>query len=148
MAASDATSPEAYLEGLPEDRRAAVAAVRDVILRNLPDGYVETVNWGMLSYEIPLDRYPETYNGKPLSYAALASQKNHIAVYLMCVYSDPALLEQLKAGFERAGKKLNMGKSCLRFRKLEDVPLDVIGEVVASTPPDAYIAQYEAARQR
>ncbi|HWV57963.1 MAG TPA: DUF1801 domain-containing protein [Longimicrobiales bacterium] len=148
MPASNTASPEDYLEGLPPDRRAAISAVREVILRNLPEGYVESFNWGMLSYEIPLERYPKTYNGKPLGYAALASQKNHMALYLMCAYMDPALMVRLRAGFQRAGKKLDMGKSCLRFRRLEDVPLDVIGKVIASTPPDAYIAKYEEARKR
>lgn len=144
MARSTATTPEEYLQELPEDRRAVVSAVRDVILRNLPQGYVETVNWGMLSYEVPLERYPATYNRQPLGYAALAAQKNYYALYLTGAYWNPEQASRLQEGFRRAGKKLDMGKSCLRFRSLEDLPLDVVGEVIASTPPDEFIAWYEA----
>ena len=102
----------------------------------------------MISYEIPLEVYPDTYNGRPLSYVALAAQKRHYAVYLMGVYQNPEQEAQLREAFEQAGKKLDMGKSCLRFRKLEDVPLDVLGEVVASTPPEQFIARYEQARRK
>jgi hypothetical protein len=101
----------------------------------------------MISFEIPLEAYPRTYNGQPLSYAALAAQKNHYALYLMAVYGDPAGEAQLREAFAQAGKKLDMGKSCVRFRKLEDVPLDVIGEIIASTPPDELIATYERSRR-
>ena len=88
MAKSGAATVDEYLAELPEDRRAAISAVREVVLRNLPDGYVETMNWGLISYEIPLERYPRTYNKQPLTYAALGSQKNYCAVYLMSVYTD------------------------------------------------------------
>lgn len=148
MARSNATTVEAYLDELPEDRRAVVVAVRDVIRRHLPAGYEEGMNWGMISYEIPLARYPETYNGQPLSYVALAAQKHYYALYLMGVYADPAQEARLQEAFAEAGKKLDMGKSCLRFKKLEDLPLEAIGQLVAEVPPDAYIARYEAARQR
>lgn len=148
MAKSSATSVEEYLNELPEDRRAVVAAVRDVVLRNLPDGYKESVNWGMISYEVPLERYPETYNRQPLSYAALAAQKNHYALYLNAVYQDPGKDAWLRQEFDKAGKKLDMGKSCVRFRKLDDLPLDVIGRAVASTPPEELIATYEASRKK
>lgn len=148
MAGSNAATVEAYLEGLPEDRRAVVAAVRDVILDNLPEGYVETMNWGMISYEVPLARYPDTYNGQPLGYAALAAQKRYYALYLMGAYADPTQATRLQAAFDRAGKKMDMGKSCLRFRSLDDLPLDDVGEVIASTPPEALIARYEASRER
>ena len=148
MARSTAATVEQYLDELPADRRSVLSAVRDVILANLPAGYEEGMNWGAITYEVPLSRYPKTYNGQPLSYASLAAQKNYYALYLMGVYGDhgePARL--LKDGFAQAGKKLDMGKSCVRFKKLEDLPLDVIGRVVASTPPDAFIAQYEQARK-
>jgi hypothetical protein len=105
------------------------------------------MNWGMISYEISLEVYPSTYNGQPLSYAGLAAQKNHYALYLMAVYGDPAREARLREGFAQAGKKLDMGKSCVRFRRLEDLPLDVIGEVIASTPPDELIATYERSRR-
>lgn len=148
MAQSKAPTAEQYLAELPEDRRMVVAAVRRVVLENLPDGYQEAMTWGMLSYEIPLDRYPETYNKKPLAYAALAAQKNYYALYLMGVYADSEEEDTLKAGFEAAGKKLDMGKSCLRFKKLEDLPLDVVAKAIAATPVDTYIERYEASRKK
>ncbi len=148
MVQSKATTVEDYLDELPPDRRAVIERVRAVILANLPAGYRETMNYGMISYEIPLERYPRTYNKQPLTYLGLAAQKNHYALYLMCVYGDPAAEQSLAQGFADAGKKLDMGKSCLRFKKLEDLPLDVIGQTIASTDPDAYIRIYEAAQQQ
>lgn len=145
---SEATTVEEYLAELPEERSAAMAAVRQVIVDHLPAGFSEAMNWGMISYEVPLERYPDTYNKQPLMYAALAAQKNHYGVYLMCVYQDPEREKRLRAAFAAAGKKLDMGKSCLRFKKLEDVPLEVLGEVIAETTPDEFIAQYEKARAR
>ena len=127
---------------------AVVSAVRDLIVRSLPAGYQERMNWGMISYEIPLERYPNTYNGQPLGVAALAAQKNHYALYLMCVYQDSEQERRLREEFERAGKKLDMGKSCLRFRRLEDLHLDAIAGVVAETPPERFIAIYEESRRR
>lgn len=146
MARSTAATVEAYLAELPEDRRAVVSAVRDVVLAHLPEGYEETMNWGMISYELPLARYPDTYNGQPLSYAALAAQKRHYALYLMGAYADPAQVETLQAAFDAAGKTMDMGKSCLRFKQMDDLPLDAVGAMIASTPPEALIAQYEAGR--
>src|SRR6185369_13191065 len=98
-----------------EDRRAVVAAVRKIILKNLPKGFQETINWGMISYEVPLERCPETYNGQPLSYAALAAQKNYYGLYLMPVYGNKKLETFLRDAFKKAGKKLDMGKACVRF---------------------------------
>lgn len=120
--------------------------LRKLIRKNLPKGYDEAVNWGMLCYQIPLDRYPDTYNGQPLGYVALASQKNYCSLYLTGAYIDPEQEAALKEGFAMAGKKLDMGKSCLRFRKLDDLALDVVAKVIASTPPDKYIEQYEKAK--
>jgi hypothetical protein len=102
----------------------------------------------MISYEIPLDTYPDTHNGKPLSYVSLAAQKNHYALYLMGVYQDQQLEVQLRNGFEQAGKKLDMGKSCVRFRKLDDLPMDVIRKIIASTKPSDLIESYEDSRKR
>jgi hypothetical protein len=141
-------TPGAYLAALPADRRAVVAAVRDLVLENLPKGYVETVRSGMLSYEIPLERYPKTYNKLPLTYAALAAQKNHYALYLMSVYSDPAEAKRLEDAFGKAGKKLDIGKSCVRFRKLDDLALDAIGRAIAGTSVERFIERYEATRNR
>ena len=148
MVSSSATSVEEYLNELPEDRRQVISAVREVILRNLPEGYQEAMNWGMISYEIPLERYPETYNSQPLSYLALAAQKRHYALYLMCVYGNEKQENWLRNEFQRAGKRLDMGKSCVRFRKLEDLPLAAIGQVVASLSPTEFIARYEASRRK
>jgi uncharacterized protein YdhG (YjbR/CyaY superfamily) len=137
-----------YLAELPPERRTALSKVRDVIVRNLPKGYEEGVGWGMISYTLPLGRYPDTYNGQPLCYAGLAAQKNHCSVYLTGAYADPVLEKAIRDGFEKAGKKLDIGKSCIRFRSAEDLPLDVIGKAVAAVPPDAFIKQYENARAR
>jgi hypothetical protein len=146
MATSAAPSPEQYLAELPEERRAVVAAVRDTILRNLPDGYRESMSGGMLTYEIPLERYPDTYNRKPLAYAALAAQKNGYSLYLTCVYMDAEQERRLRDAFAAAGKKPDIGKSCVRFRRLDDLPLEAIGGILAATPPEQFIARYEASR--
>ena len=146
MASSKAATVEGYLAELPEDRRAVVSAVRDVVLRNLPGGYRETMGFGMITWGIPLEDYPGTYNGQPLGYAALAAQKNYYALYLMSPYMDAEQEQRLRDEFRKAGKKLDMGKSCLRFKKLDDLPLDVVGGVIASIPPKEYIAKYEAVR--
>lgn len=148
MARSDAETVEEYLQELPEDRRETVGRVRDVILQNLPDGYIESMNWGMISYAIPLERYPDTYNGQPLGYAALASQKNYVSLYLHSVYGDSEREAWLKEQFAKQGKTLNMGKSCIRFKHADDIPLEEIGELVAGMSPDEYIERYEASRRR
>jgi hypothetical protein len=148
MAQSKAATVQAYLDELPEERRAVMAAIRDLILRHLPGGYREAMNYGAISYEIPLERFPNTYNKQPLSYIALAAQKNHYALYLMCVYGDSKRQAWLRAEFEKAGKKLDMGKACVRFRKLEDLPLDAIAQVVGAVTPEKYIAVYEASRRK
>ena len=145
---SKAATVDAYLAELPAERRAVVAAVRDVVRKNLPRGYEETMNWGMISYELPLSRYPNTYNGKPLSYAALAAQKNYFALYLPIVYQDGTQEEWLRDEFKKAGKKLDIGKSCVRFKRVEDLELGAIAKVIASTPPDEFIERHEAARRR
>jgi hypothetical protein len=148
MASSKATTVEDYLAELPPERRAVVTAVRDVVRKNLPKGYTETMNWGMISYELPLSRYPNTYNGKPLSYAALAAQKNYFALYLPVVYQDAEQEAWLRDEFKKAGKKLDIGKSCVRFKRVEDLELGAIAKAIASTPPDKLIERQEAARRR
>lgn len=142
-----ASSPEELLAGLPPERREALSKVREVILANLPTGYVEAMQYGMIGYSIPLERYPNTYNGQPLGYAALANQKNHMSLYLMSVYGSAEEERWFKRRYAETGKKLDMGKACLRFKHLEDLPLDLIGEAIARTPVDRYIAGYEAARE-
>jgi len=140
MASSDATTVEEYLAELPEDRRAAIGAVRGAIVENLPDGYAETMS-GMITYEVPLATYADTNNGKPLMYAALASQKNHMAVYLLAIYSDPDMLSWFTSEYEASGRRMDIGKSCVRFKKLEHVPLDLIGEAVAKFSVEQFIAR-------
>ena len=146
MARSTAATPDAYLAELPLDRRAALTAVRDVILRNLPAGFEEGVGFGMISYHVPLARFPDTYNGYPLGLAALGNQKNYMAIYLNTVYGDPETERWFRERFAASGKKLNMGKSCVRFRSLDDLPLDLIGETFARVDVDRYIAHYQAVR--
>ncbi|MCC7051846.1 MAG: DUF1801 domain-containing protein [Gemmatimonadaceae bacterium] len=145
MVSSKETTPAAYLASLPPERAKVIAKVRAMIRKHLPKGYVETMNWGMLSYEVPLSTYPVTYNKQPLTYVALAAQKNNYAIYLMNVYGNPALLGQLQDWYAARGKRLDMGKSCLRFKRLEDIPLDVVGQIVAATPVPELIRLMEKA---
>lgn len=145
---SDATTVEGYLDSLPEERRGAIEAVRGTILEHLPEAYEEGIQYGMLGYYIPLERYPETYNGQPLAVAGLASQKSYMSLYLNCVYSDSGEKDWFEERWAETGKKLDMGKSCVRFKKLEDLPLDVVGEAIARVPPEDYIAAYERSRSR
>ncbi len=148
MAKSAATTVEEYLAELTTERRAVIEQVRQVILDNLPPGYQESMNWGMISYEVPLERYPKTYNKKPLGYLALAAQKNFYTLYLMAAYAGSMQEGWLKEQFAATGKKLDMGKSCLHFRTLDDLPMDVIAEAVAMVGVEDFIAQYEKSRQR
>ena len=146
MVWSSAQTVEEYLAELAPDRREAIDAVRKVILDNLPAGYEEMMQFGMIGYVIPLERYPVTYNKQALQYAALASQKHYMSVYLMSVYSDSDSEQWFAEQYRASGKKLDMGKSCVRFKKLDDLSLDLIGRAIARTPVDAYIEVYEAAR--
>ncbi len=143
---SDATTVTGYLKSLPEDRRKALSRVRDVIRRNLPKGYEESINYGMITYQIPLKTYPDTYNGQPLAYAALASQKNHMAVYLMGIYGDPALAKTFEKEYKKTGKRYDVGKSCVRFRSIDDLPLDLLGKTVKAMPPRKFIEMYQDAQ--
>jgi hypothetical protein len=137
-----------YLEELPEDRRKVVESVRRLIRKNLPKGYEEAIGFNMLCYQIPLEKYPDTYNKQPLGYVALAAQKNYVALYLMGAYSDPVQRKTLEDAFAKAGKKMDMGKSCLRFKTLDDLPVDALGKVIASTPPNKFIELYERTRAK
>lgn len=144
---SKAQTVDEYLASLPEDRRNALAAVRDIILRNLPEGYEEGMQYGMIGYYIPLARYPNTYNGQPLGYVGLASQKNYMSLYLMGIYGDDQTAHWFREEYLRTGKKLDMGKSCVRFKRLEDLPLELIGQAVSLVSVNQYIAQYERSRR-
>ena len=146
MVVSAATSVAEYLKSLPDEKRAAISTVRDLVLAKLPKGYVEGMEYGMISYSVSLSRYPETYNGHPLCYAGLAAQKNHNALYLMGVYGDDTNAKRFRNEFAKAGKRLDMGKSCVRFKSADDLAFDAIAETIASMPVDDYIALYEKSR--
>ena len=148
MARSSAKTPSEYLASLPADRRATIGAVRKVVNKNMPKGFKESMNWGTITWEIPLSRYPKTYNGQPLAYVSLAAQKNFSTLYLLAAYADSRNYQQLKEAFAKAGKKLNMGKSCLHFKRVEELELDAIGKVIASFTPKQWIAVMEKSRRR
>jgi len=152
---SQATSVSAYLRSLPPDRRAAISAVRDVILKNLDSSYEEGMQYGMIGFYVPHRVYPKGYHAnpkQPLSFAALASQKNHMSLYLMSVYcgcvdhsAGGRHAQWFREAWAKTGKKLDMGKACIRFKKIEDLALDVIGEAVRRVPAATYIAFCETA---
>ena len=143
---SSVATVEEYLAGLPADRRATLQAVRQVILDHLPTGYEECMTYGMIGYVVPHSLYPAGYHCDPrlpLGFANLGAQKNHLALHLMSVYGDPATEQWFRQAWLATGKKLDMGKACVRFKKLEDLPLAVIGQVFARTPVRDYIARIE-----
>jgi hypothetical protein len=146
MVSSAAKTVKDYLSGLPAERRREIARVRSEIRANLPAGYKEMMQFGMIAYCVKLSRYPETYNGAPLLYAALAAQKSHNAIYLMGIYADADLRTWFETGYKASGKKLDAGKSCVRFKTLDDLPLKLVGEAIAKMPPERFIALYERAR--
>ena len=143
-----AKTPAQYIAMQPPDRRRELARVRQVVRRHLPAGYKEVINWGMISYEIPLKRFPATYNGQPLCFAGLAAQKRHLALYMMAAYGNPKHARALREAFKKAGKKLDMGRSCIRFQSADDLELGAIGRVIAGTPVNACIAFFEKSRTR
>ena len=143
---SDATTVEDYLASLEPDQRAVVKVVYDVVRAAVPTGYAEGVAWGMITWSVPLERYPETYNGQPLGYVALAAQKRHFALYLMGPYSDSEQDREFRARWTATGRTLDMGKSCLRFRRLDDLDLGLVSDSVASMPVETFLANYERVR--
>lgn len=145
MATSKATTVTAYLASLPEDRRAEISAVRDVVRKSLPRGFEESMQYGMISWVIPLSRFSDTYNGQALGTAALAAQKNYCALYLLGAYSIPEAPERLAKECREKGTKLDMGKSCIRFKAAGDLPLKAIGEIISTSTVDWVIDQHEAA---
>ena len=145
---SKAATVDQYLSELPEDRRKALEAVRQVILKNLDKDYEEGIQYGMIGYYVPHRVYPAGYHcdpKQPLPFANLASQKNHMALYLMCIYGESDLSRWFREAWAKTGKKLDMGKACVRFKKVEDLALDVIAEAIKRVPAKKYIAQCEAA---
>ncbi|MFO0875135.1 MAG: DUF1801 domain-containing protein [Phycisphaerales bacterium] len=151
---SKAATVEQYLAELPADRRAAISAVRDVVRRNLDKQCAEGMGYGMIGWSVPHSVYPNGYHcdpRQPLPVAGLASQKNHMSLYLMSIYcgceggGETEHARWFREAWARTGKKLDMGKACIRFKKLEDLPLEVIGEAIRRVSAKKYIEQYEKA---
>lgn len=132
-----------YLDALDPGRRAIVDAALGLVRARIPDGYHETFQHGMISWVIPLERYAYTYNGEPLAVVSLASQKRHVALYLHGVHMDPAAGEALARAYADAETRLDMGRSCLRFRSWSEVLPDAVGAAVEAAPPGRFIALYE-----
>ncbi|MGE0549103.1 MAG: DUF1801 domain-containing protein [Kofleriaceae bacterium] len=143
---NNAPTVKQYLASLPAERRVAIARVREVVNANLPRGYEEGMSFGMICWYVPFTRVAKTYNGQPLCYAGLASQKNHMALYLMGVYGNQQVETAFRKGFADAGKTLDMGKSCVRFKSLDALPLEVIGETIASISIDDFVDLYQRTR--
>jgi hypothetical protein len=144
---SKAATPKEYIASLPEDRRKAMTALRNVIRKNIPAGFKESMGYGMMGYGVPHSLYPAGYHCDPklpLPFLGLASQKNFIAVYHMGIYADPGLLNWFKKEFSKHSKlKLDMGKSCIRFKKVDQIPIELIGELASKMTPQQWIALYE-----
>jgi hypothetical protein len=148
---SKAATVAQYLKELPPERRKAIEAVRKVILRNLPKGFEEVMQYGMISYVVPFKLFPDGYHcdpSLPLCFAMLGSQKNHMVIHLMTVYGHKETESWFVKAYKDSGKKLDMGKSCVRFKELEDLPLDVIGKAIARVPVDQYIQAYITSRPK
>jgi len=137
-----------YLKSLPAERAKVIEELRALVNKNLPKGYVECMRWGMISWEIPLEIYPDTYNGQPLSYIGLAAQKNNFSLYLMGPYSNPDDRKEFESAYEKSGKKLDMGKACLRFKGTDSLPLDLIAKSIKKYSVKKMIEQYEASRKK
>jgi len=146
MVSSKAATPDAYIAELPPERAELVSRLRALVNGHIPPGFEERMSWGMIGWEVPLETYKHTYNKQPLVFAALAAQKNYTALYLNCVYASAERSGRLKAAWAAHGKKLDMGKSCLRFRSWGDVAEDVLAEALSAAPLDTFIAEYEASR--
>lgn len=161
MVSSAASTVDDYLAELPDDRRAIVSAVRDLVNTNLPDGYQEAMQYGMIGWSVPHARYPAGYHtdpSQPLPLAALASQKQYVSLYLMGLYCgcversargeavETADVRWFRDAWAATGKKLNMGKSCVRFKRLDDLAVDVLAEAIRRVPVDVYLERYEAVR--
>lgn len=139
---------EKYLSSLPEERREALQTVRQLILENLSPGFEEGLQYGMLGYYVPHSFYPKGYHAnpkEPLPCIGLASQKNHMALYLMCLYAGSDLERSFKETWEKSGKKLDMGKSCVRFRKLEELAFDAVAQTLQQLTVEQHITNHEAA---
>ncbi len=139
-------TPAQYIASLPADRAKTITAVRALVNKYIPPGYHECLVWGTIGWTIPLSRYPDTYNQQPILYVAVASQKNYCSLYLMGAFWSESQLEQLKAVFKAAGKKLDMGKCCVHFKSPEDLPLEAIGKLISEISSEQWIEMYEQSR--
>lgn len=146
MARSTATTVEEFLAELPDDRREVIEQVRQLVIEHVPDGVEESMSFGMIAYEIPLERYPDTYNKAPLMYAALGANKNNYSLHLHGVYASSEVEQQLRDAYAAADMKLDMGKSCVRFKRVDQLVVDAIAEAITSVSVDDYIELYEASR--
>ena len=137
-----------WLASVPAERKDAINAVRHAVNEHLPPGYEETVDWGMLAWVVPLATLPNTHNGHPLTLAALGAHTKLMTLYLMTVYSDPKVRREFQIAYKKTGKKLDMGGCCVHFKKLDDLPLDVVGDTIARVAVDEYVERYETSRTK
>ena len=144
--AAKPTTVKAYIDALPADRKKALQKVRSTINKHLPKGYKEGIQYGMPGWYVPHSLYPGGYHCDPkigVPFAGLASQKNHMSLYLMCIYGSDKHRTWFEKAYAKSGKKLDMGKACVRFKTLDDLPLDVIGQAIARVPVKEYVSVYE-----
>ena len=148
----EAKTPADYIDQLPEDRKTALKQLRQTLLENLPEGFEETMSYGMIGYVVPHSRYPKGYHVDPklpLPFINIASQKNYIALYHSGIYADKNLLEWFTKAYKKVqGKKPDMGKSCIRFKNPDAIPYELIAELTRKITPEAWIATYESAIKR
>jgi hypothetical protein len=137
-----------WLASVPAERKEAIQAVRDAVNEHLPKGYVETVDWGMLAWVVPLATLPDTHNGRPLMLAALGAHTKVMTLYLMTVYGDPKVRREFEIAYKKTGRRLDMGGCCVHFKKLDDLPLDVVGNTIARVSVDQYVERYESSRPK
>ncbi|HEY2825055.1 MAG TPA: DUF1801 domain-containing protein [Gemmatimonadales bacterium] len=147
-AAAKPATVQGVLAAQPPERRGELERVRAVVNARIPAGYVESAAAGMITWEVPLSVYPDTYNGHPLWYVALGAHKSTLSLYMMMAYANATLAKRLEDGFAQAGKTLKMGKSCINFAAAADLALDTIGDVVAAVPMAGYVATAKAARKK
>jgi hypothetical protein len=137
-----------WLGSVPAERKEAINAVRDAVNRHLPPGYEETVDWGMLAWVVPLTTLPDTHNGHPQMIAALGAHRKLMTIYLTSVFGDPKLRKEFQSAYKQTGKKLNMGGCCVHFKQLDDLPLDVVGDMIGRVPVEQYVASYVKSRTK
>ena len=137
-----------WLASVPAERKGDIDAVRAVVNKHLPQGCEETVDWGMLAWVVPLATLPDTHNGRPLLFAALGAHRKLMTLYLSCVYGDARLRRDFEIAYKGSGKKLNMGGSCVHFKKLDDLPLDVVGKTIARVALGEYVERYRNSRTK